>query len=61
MCEDVRIPERRTGRSPGRVMGLGQGVQGILGAATAVVNVAIWLGVAALVVGVIVSGSRTGR
>ena len=61
MREDVRIPGCGAGRSPGRVMGLGQGVQGILGAATAVVNVAIWLGVAALVVGVIVSGSRTGR
>lgn len=61
MCEDARIPGCRAGRSPGRVMRLGQGVQGILGAATAVVNVAIWLGVAALVVGVIVSGGRTGR
>jgi hypothetical protein len=42
-------------------MRMGQGTHGILGVATAAVNVAIWVGVAALVVGVIISGGRSGR
>ncbi|MFM7270979.1 MAG: hypothetical protein ACKO2C_05025 [Actinomycetes bacterium] len=40
---------------------MGQGAHGILGTATAAVNLVIWAGVAALVVGVIVSGTRSRR